>query len=98
MKNSLRIILSVALLLMAVWIHAAADAGRPKIYGIAYVKVKVTDVEKSKAFYGEVLGLQPGGDSCKGVANPCFSINDSQHVELLKTDGAIRVRFCRRLD
>jgi catechol 2,3-dioxygenase-like lactoylglutathione lyase family enzyme len=93
MKNSLRIILRVALLLMAVWIHAAADAGRPKIYGIAYVKVKVTDVEKSKAFYGEVLGLQPGGDSCKGVANPCFSINDSQHVELLKTDGADKGPF-----
>jgi len=86
MKNSLRIILSLAVLLLAVWVYAATDAGRPKIYGIAYVKVKVTDVEKSKAFYGEVLGLRAGGESCKGVANPCFSINGSQHVELVKTD------------
>ena len=86
MKNMLRIILSVAVLLMAVWMHAAVDAGRPKIYGIAYVKVKVTDVEKSKAFYGGVLGLRAGGDSCKGVADPCFSINESQHVELVKTN------------
>ncbi|HXR32521.1 MAG TPA: VOC family protein [Verrucomicrobiae bacterium] len=86
MKNMLRITLIVTVLLMAVWMHAAEDAGRPKIYGIAYVKVKVTDVEKSKAFYGEALGLRAGGDSCKGVANPCFSINGSQHIELLKTD------------
>jgi len=75
MKNMLRIVLSVAVLLMAVGMYAAGDARRPKIYGIAYVKVKVTDVEKSKAFYGGVLGLQAGGESCKGVANPCFSIN-----------------------
>lgn len=93
MKNMLRIILSVAVLLMAVWMHATEGAGRPKIYGIAYVKVKVTDVEKSKAFYGGVLGLQSDGDSCKGVANPCFSINESQHVELVRTDAGDKGPF-----
>ena len=87
MKNLLGIILGGAVLLMAVWVYAASDAGRPKIYGIAYVKVRVTDVEKSKAFYGEVLGLRAGGESCKEVANPCFSINGSQHLELVKTDA-----------
>jgi len=77
--------LSVAVLLMAVWMHAAVDAGRPKIYGIAYVKVKVTDVEKSKAFYGGVLGLRAGG-TLQGRGRSCFSINESQHVELVKTN------------
>jgi catechol 2,3-dioxygenase-like lactoylglutathione lyase family enzyme len=86
MNNMRRIILSAAVLLMAVSMHAAEDAGRPKIYGIAYVKVKVTDVEKSKAFYGGVLGLRAGGYSCRGVANLCFSVNGSQYVELVKTD------------
>jgi len=89
----LRIVLSAAVLLTAVWMHAAGDAGRPKIYGIAYVKVKVTDVEKSKEFYGGVLGLRPGGESCKGVADPCFSINASQYVELVKTDAADKGPF-----
>ncbi len=93
MKNMLRIMLSVAVLLMAVWMHAAEDTGRPKIFGIAYVKVKVTDIEKSKEFYGRVLGLQAGGESCKGVANPCFTINGSQHVELVKTDAADKGTF-----
>ena len=93
MKNILRIMLSAAVLLMAVWMYAAEDAGRPKIYGIAYVKVKVTDVEKSRAFYGGVLGLQAGGESCKGAANPCFSVNASQHVELVQTDAGDKSSF-----
>jgi len=93
MKNIVRIILSVAVLLVVGGMRAAEDAGRPKVYGIAYVKVKVTDVEKSKAFYGGVLGLQAGGESCKGVANPCFSINASQHVELVKTDAGDKGSF-----
>ncbi len=93
MKNMVRIVLGSAVLLMAVWMYAAEDAGRPKIYGIAYVKVKVTDIEKSKEFYGGVLGLQASGESCQGVANPCFSINGSQHVELVKTDAGHKGSF-----
>jgi catechol 2,3-dioxygenase-like lactoylglutathione lyase family enzyme len=69
-------------------VRAAETAGRPRIYGIAFVRVKVTDLEKSKAFYGGVLKLREGGAACGGVALPCFTINGEQHVELLKTDAA----------
>jgi catechol 2,3-dioxygenase-like lactoylglutathione lyase family enzyme len=93
MENIRRIIFSATVLLIAVSICAAEEAGRPRIYGIAYVKVKVTDVEKSQAFYGGVLGLRAGGDSCKGVANPCFGVNRSQHVELVKTDAGDKGPF-----
>ena len=86
MTNLRRIILSAVAIGMAVQSYAAEPAGRPKIYGIAFVKVKVTDVEKSKEFYGGILGLQSGGPACKGVANPCFSVNAAQHIELLKTE------------
>jgi len=34
-------------------------------------------------------------DSCKGVADPCFSINESQHVELVKTNVGDKGRFCQ---
>jgi catechol 2,3-dioxygenase-like lactoylglutathione lyase family enzyme len=82
-----RIILGVLGIALAAGAVCAADgAGRPKIYGIAYVKVKATDIEKSKEFYGGALGLRAGGESCKGVAVPCFSINGWQHVELVRTD------------
>src|SRR6516164_2591672 len=68
----------------------AETAGRPKIYGIAYVKVKVTDLEKAKAFYGGVLGMASSGSSCKGVADPCFVVNQYQHVELVRTGAGDR--------
>jgi len=70
-----------------------AQSGRPKIVGIAYVKVKVTDIAKARAFYGGILGLSEGAESCKGVANPCLSVNGSQHVELVRTAGTDKSSF-----
>jgi catechol 2,3-dioxygenase-like lactoylglutathione lyase family enzyme len=86
MTSLKRVILYAATLLLALPGYAADSSDRPKIYGIAFVKVKATDIDKSKAFYGGVLGLQSGGPACKGVANPCFSVNGSQHIELVKTE------------
>jgi catechol 2,3-dioxygenase-like lactoylglutathione lyase family enzyme len=82
------VLILAAIGLVTSTMHAADVAGRPKIYEIAYVKVKATDVEKSEAFYGGVLGLQPAGEACAGVTVPCFSINGWQHVEIVKTDAA----------
>jgi catechol 2,3-dioxygenase-like lactoylglutathione lyase family enzyme len=93
MKTLNKIILSLAALILALPTYSTEGTGRPKIYGIAYVKVKATDIEKSKEFYGGVLGLRAGGTSCKGVANPCFSINGSQYVELVKTDAGDKGPF-----
>jgi catechol 2,3-dioxygenase-like lactoylglutathione lyase family enzyme len=64
---------------------ASAQAGRPKIYGISYVKVKVTDLDKAKAFYGGLLGLSAGLDGCKGAPAQCFAVNPQQRVELTRT-------------
>jgi catechol 2,3-dioxygenase-like lactoylglutathione lyase family enzyme len=86
MRILTRVGLSAAALIITLPVMAADSAGRPKIYGIAFVRVKATDIEKSKAFYGGVLGLQSGGPACKGVANPCFTVNPSQRIELVKTD------------
>jgi catechol 2,3-dioxygenase-like lactoylglutathione lyase family enzyme len=64
---------------------ANAQAGRPTIYGISYVKVKVTDLDKAKAFYGGLLGLRAGSDGCQGEPAPCFAVNPQQRVELIRT-------------
>jgi catechol 2,3-dioxygenase-like lactoylglutathione lyase family enzyme len=93
MKVMRRIILVTVGLILAMVVHAADSVGRPKIYGIAFVQVKVTDVSKAENFYGEVLGLQKGGAACNGVALPCYSINAAQHVELLKTDAGDKGPF-----
>jgi catechol 2,3-dioxygenase-like lactoylglutathione lyase family enzyme len=54
---------------------------------IAFVRFKATDFEKSKAFYASVLGFGHGKAGCKGVRNPCFVINQYQHVELIKAQA-----------
>jgi catechol 2,3-dioxygenase-like lactoylglutathione lyase family enzyme len=55
---------------------------RPKITGIDHVRLHVSSVDKSRAFYGDVLGLPTSGGGCSGVTGPCFPINWYQHVEL----------------
>jgi catechol 2,3-dioxygenase-like lactoylglutathione lyase family enzyme len=58
---------------------------RPKIYGIAFVRFKTTDVQKSSAFYSKVIGLTSGHDGCKGASARCFVVNPHQHVELAES-------------
>lgn len=55
---------------------------RPKIYGLAFVRIKASDFEKSSEIYSKILGLRKGTNGCINVQNPCFVINASQHIEL----------------
>jgi catechol 2,3-dioxygenase-like lactoylglutathione lyase family enzyme len=75
---------AVALVVGACW--AGETAGRPKIYGIAYVRFKVTDLEKAKAFYGSELGLASGGVRNGNFVQASFVVNQDQRVELAKTE------------
>ena len=60
-----------------------AESNRPQILNIAYVRFKSTDLPKAKEFYGTLLGLPNHGNSCTGVPQPCFVVNDQQHIELV---------------
>jgi catechol 2,3-dioxygenase-like lactoylglutathione lyase family enzyme len=55
---------------------------RPKITGIDHVRLYVSSVDRSRAFYGDVLGLPTSGGGCAGVTRPCLPINGYQQVEL----------------
>jgi catechol 2,3-dioxygenase-like lactoylglutathione lyase family enzyme len=55
---------------------------RPKIYGIAFVRIKATDFQKSSETFNKILGLRPGTNGCTDVDDPCFVVNASQHIEL----------------
>jgi catechol 2,3-dioxygenase-like lactoylglutathione lyase family enzyme len=57
---------------------------RPKITGIDHVRLYVSSVDKSRAFYSDVLGLPASGGGCAGVTHSCFPINWYQQVELEK--------------
>jgi len=60
---------------------------RPKIYGLAYVRIKASDFQKSTETYSKILGLSSGTDGCVNVKNPCFVVNALQHVELVQADA-----------
>ncbi len=55
---------------------------RPKITGIDHVRLYVSSVDKSRMFYGDVLGLPAAGGGCSGVTRTCFPVNWYQQVEL----------------
>jgi catechol 2,3-dioxygenase-like lactoylglutathione lyase family enzyme len=62
--------------------NADGQLARPKITGIDHVRLYVSEVAKSRAFYGDVLGLPTSGGNCTGDARPCFAVNAVQYVEL----------------
>jgi|SRR5215470_336235 len=67
-------------------VSASADTtGRAKIFGIAYVKVKVTDVGRASDFYGRALGLPTGEIRDGNAVQMSFVVNGNQRIELAKT-------------
>jgi catechol 2,3-dioxygenase-like lactoylglutathione lyase family enzyme len=73
--------------------RAAQQAARPKIYSIAYARFKAVDLEKTRAFYSRILGLNSGTDGCKGLSDPCFAVNPYQYVQLVQTGAGNRGSF-----
>jgi catechol 2,3-dioxygenase-like lactoylglutathione lyase family enzyme len=60
---------------------------RPKIYGVAFVRIKSSDFQAASETYSKILGFGTGANSgtngCTSVKNPCFLVNVSQHIELV---------------
>src|SRR5246127_3818925 len=60
---------------------------RPKIYGVAFVRVKSSDFQAASRTYSKILGFGTGDNSgtnaCTNVKNPCFLVTVSQHIELV---------------
>jgi catechol 2,3-dioxygenase-like lactoylglutathione lyase family enzyme len=79
------VIMGAALLVAAGW--SADTAGEGKIFGIAYVRVRVTDMGKAKAFYGDVLGLVEETPRNGNAVQASYVVNAGQHVEVATTAG-----------
>jgi catechol 2,3-dioxygenase-like lactoylglutathione lyase family enzyme len=80
----LGVLAAVVGMVAACWAETVA---RPKVLGIAYVRFKVTDLEKAKAFYGGELGLANSPAIIKDKRREAiFAVNQDQHVELVTTD------------
>ena len=61
--------------------HPAEVVTRPKITGIASVRLYVSNMDRSRAFYSEILRLLPE-DRCSAPNRSCFLINPGHHIEL----------------
>jgi catechol 2,3-dioxygenase-like lactoylglutathione lyase family enzyme len=60
-----------------------AQAPRPKITGIAHVRVYVSDVGRSWDFYANILALPTEGGGCR-TSRPCAPVNARQQIEFEK--------------
>ena len=83
----LRKVLNLVILFLAVilgWLPANANDQpiRPKITGIAHVRLYSTNLDHSQQFYGKILGLAAVTAGCPKIAQSCFVINDQQQVEI----------------
>src|SRR6266702_8317977 len=84
MKRSL--LLSVVCL-TALSLAAQDQPARPKITGIAHVRVYSADLIAAREFYRRILGLSGGTGGCLGIARPCFTVNSHQQIELAQISG-----------
>jgi len=62
---------------------------RPKITGIAAVRFYASHLEASGEFYSRILGLPSHSASCRGIAQPCFTVNSHQRIELVQAPAVL---------
>jgi len=56
---------------------------RPKITGIDHVRIYVTDIDKSSAFYSKLISVRPNGGMCFYTPLPCFTVGWMQSQTIL---------------
>jgi catechol 2,3-dioxygenase-like lactoylglutathione lyase family enzyme/predicted enzyme related to lactoylglutathione lyase len=61
---------------------------RPKIRGLAFVRLSVSDLTTSRKFYEETFQLGNHINQCVGRNSVCFRLNPAQSIELVQTDAA----------
>jgi len=61
---------------------AQEKPARPKITGIDHIRIYVTNIEKSRAFYSKLIGVRPGG-MCFYTSLPCFTVGWTQDQTIL---------------
>ena len=84
--------IGVAGMVIAVWLTVTpcwsqVQAPRPKITGIAFVRIKVTDEKAAQSFYNGVLRMPQIKSGCFGPSAECLSVNITQQVDLVKIGG-----------
>ena len=81
---STRLFVLCSLLSGAMWASGSPkQSGRARITGIDHVTIYVSDIEKSRRFYSDVLGLTVGCPQYSG-SETCLHVDPSEQYVLLK--------------
>src|SRR5258708_16278272 len=83
-----KLILCGAAAIVALALSAKDKPVRPRVTGIASVRLVVTDAQRSRDFYSGILALGPGANRCPKGQPLCFSIQRDQQIELQQPETA----------
>jgi catechol 2,3-dioxygenase-like lactoylglutathione lyase family enzyme len=87
------VIFCLAAILVWFPLTAKDQPARPKITGIAHVRVYSTNLDNSRKFYSKIIGLAPGTAGCAGLAQSCFAVNDHQQIEIIPASTPANPNF-----
>src|SRR5690242_20289695 len=76
-----RVVAAFFALLLASTAYARKQQSRPRIYGIAHVRIGSTSLASTIPFFKTVLGYYDTGP-CKNTSRMCSSVNGQQFVEI----------------
>jgi catechol 2,3-dioxygenase-like lactoylglutathione lyase family enzyme len=83
-----RITLSLATLFFCLAALAKDPPVRPRVKGIAQVRLLVTDADRSRDFYYGILKIGPRLNRCPKSENLCFSLDQDQQIVLKQAGSA----------
>src|SRR6266705_622840 len=74
----------VAATLVCLPLAAQDKSARPRITGIHNIRFYISNIAKSREFYGNILGFHPSDYRCTDVSHSCFGVRwgRKQHIEL----------------
>lgn len=75
----------LAAFLLGLSVYAQEEPVRPRIYGIGWVRLRVTNLERSKHFYEDILQLKEFPNKCFTPSSVCMWINANEKLELVPT-------------
>jgi len=82
----------IALLVTLPSLFAQDKIVRPRITGIQHVRFYVSDMAKSRAFYGDILRFSSADSRCTAASLSCFAVSwgpRAQHIELQQVPSPV---------
>ncbi|MGH9743777.1 MAG: VOC family protein, partial [Candidatus Acidiferrum sp.] len=84
--NRIAVLLALCLLGVPLAARMNSKSRRPKIKGLAFVRLNVSDIARSRKFYEETFQLGNHVNHCLGAQSVCFRLNPSTTIELVQAD------------